>query len=211
MRTLAERTPPAWAVEALRNPALLLLDHLQCEMKAASTALSLISKNPNVPGLVEPMVSVAKEELSHYAMIHALVQRRGYRPEPITVSPYMSEMLRRASIGPHRPFLDRLLLSALVEARSCERFRLLCEASEDAELRELFDGLVASEAGHFNLYQELAEKNFPAKEVDKRFAALSKMESELLAELLPGPQLHSGWRGLTENHPRGDFSSVRMS
>lgn len=165
-------------------------------MKAASTALSLISKNPGVAGLVEPMVNVAKEELSHYGMIHALVERRGFRPEPITASPYMSEMLRRASVGPHKPFLDRLLLSALVEARSCERFRLLADATPDAELRELFDGLVASEAGHFNLYQELAEKHFPQKEVDRRFAVLSKMESALLGELPPGPALHSGWKKL---------------
>lgn len=198
MRTLVERTPPEWAREALRDPTLLLLDHLQCEMKAASTALSLISKNPNVPGLVEPMIEVAKEELSHYAMIHDIVARRGGKPEPITASPYMSEMRRRASVGPHKPFLDRLLLSALVEARSCERFRLLAEAAADEELRALFDGLVSSEAGHFNLYQELAERHFPQKEVDRRFATLSRMESELLGELAPSPALHSGWKGLID-------------
>lgn len=198
MKPLKKRTPVAWARQALEKPNLLLLDHLQCEMKATSTALSLISKNPDRAELVEPMLQVAQEELSHYQLIHQLVNRRGYRPEPIMPSPYMTIMLKRASLGPHKPFLDKLLIAGLVEARSCERFRLLSETSEDPELKKLFDDLVGPEAQHFNLYVDLAKKFFPEKEVQKRFEALSDLESSVLSEIEPSSALHSGWSGLTD-------------
>jgi tRNA-(ms[2]io[6]A)-hydroxylase len=196
MNLLCQPTPAAWVTHALQDPGSLLLDQLQCEMKAATTALSLIAKNPRVVALVAPMLQVAREELDHYARIHSLLALRGLVPEPVTPSPYMSEMRRRAAIGPHEPLLDRLLLSALVETRSCERFHLLSGAAEDPALRALHAELVGSEAGHAALYVRLAKDLFRAREVDRRLAVLAGIESAILAELPPGAALHSGWRGL---------------
>src|SRR5688500_12370473 len=152
MNLLRLSTPASWVTHALRDPGLLLLDQLQCEMKAATTALSLIAKNPHVAALVPPMLRVAREEMDHYATIHELLVTRALGPEPVTPSPYVSEMRRRSAVGPHEPLLDRLLLSALVETRSCERFRLLSVRADEPGLRTLFAGLVGSEAGHAALY-----------------------------------------------------------
>jgi tRNA-(ms[2]io[6]A)-hydroxylase len=134
--------------------------------------------------------------MDHYARIHELVSRRGLRPEPVTPSPYMTEMRRRAAVGPHEPLLDRLLLSALVEARSCERFRLLSTGAEDGELRQLFADLVGSEAGHSALYVRLAKDLYRPKDAERRLSVLSVIESEVLSDLLAGVALHSGWRDL---------------
>ena len=167
--------------------------------------VGLISKNPQLPNLTPPMLRVAGEELAHYGLIHELVVRRGWRPEHITPSPYMGELLRRASrerggrfYGKDRPrpLLDRLLIAALVEARSCERFRLLARRAKDGELARLFSDLVGSEAAHFGLYIDLAKEFFPAKEVARRLAALSALESKVLGDLPPGPSIHSGWKFL---------------
>ncbi len=198
MKPLEKRTPKAWAQLVLQDPGYLLLDHLQCEMKAATTALSLISKNSERAELIAPMLQVAQEELAHYGLIHQIVVRRGYQPEPIMPSPYMSEMLKRSSKTPHKPFLDRLLIAALVEARSCERFRLLSETTDDEELRHLFDELVGPEASHFNLYLDLAKKFYAEKEVMRRFEQLSALESQVLSELPADGALHSGWKNLEE-------------
>ncbi len=196
MKTLYQRTPDGWARAALQNVELLLLDHLQCEMKATSTALMLVSKNPHLHDLVPPMLEVAREEMEHYGLIHQLVVRRGIHPYPIKPSPYMVMVLKSAALGPHKPLLDRLVVGALVEARSCERFRLLERETEDAELKKLFADLVGPEAQHFNLYMDLAGRFFPEKEVDRRFEQLSKIESKVLSELPSAPALHSGWQDL---------------
>jgi tRNA-(ms[2]io[6]A)-hydroxylase len=208
MKPLVVATPAGWAERALRDPGALLLDQLQCEMKATTIALSLIAKNPQLPALVAPMIEVAGEELSHYRMIHELVMRRGCRPEPVTPSPYMSEMRWRAGQGPHHALLDRLLLSALVEARSCERFHLLAHATGDGELSTLFHGLIAAEARHHALYVDLAEGLYPHKQVHRRLAALAVVESTILSELPCGSMLHSGWRDLVPVAAAGPLDRV---
>jgi tRNA-(ms[2]io[6]A)-hydroxylase len=196
MNIIDQPTPRAWAEVALRTPGSLLLDHLQCEMKAATVAQSLVSKNPHLEELVRPLIGVATEELAHYRQIHELVFRRGVKPEPIMPSPYMQEVRRRAGQDRVEPLLDRLLVAALVEARSCERFHVLASAGADAELQGLFADLVAAEAKHAALYVNLARKLFADAAVDHRLGLLARVESRVLAELSPGPALHSGWRGL---------------
>ena len=135
MRILESATPSDWVEQVLEQPGLLLLDHLQCEMKAATVAQSLVTKNPHLDVLVRPLIDLAHEELAHYRLIHELVTRRGVRPEPITPSPYMQELRHRAGRGRHEPLLDRLIVAALVEARSCERFHLLASESDRKSTR----------------------------------------------------------------------------
>ena len=193
MGPLNTPTPPLWADHVLRQPRVLLLDHLQCEMKAATTALSLVAKNPGRVELVEPLLEVAEEELEHYRLLHELARRRGYQPEPITPSPYMSTLRRRAGAMPHQPLLDRLLIAALVEARSCERFRLLADRGQDSELGALLRELVGAEARHFGLYVELARRLYGDRLTSSRLSALAILESEILANLPVSGALHSGW------------------
>lgn len=196
MKPLVTATPSAWTSHALRDPAALLLDQLQCEMKATTIALSVIAKNAQIPQLVAPMLEIAHEEMAHYRLVHELAVRRGWHPEPITGSPYMSELRRRAGQGPHHALLDRLLLSALIEVRSCERFHLLARAAADPELGALFQGLVAAEARHCTRYVELAEQLYPPRMAQARLATLAELESTILSELPPTSRMHSGWQGL---------------
>jgi tRNA-(ms[2]io[6]A)-hydroxylase len=196
MRILESDTPDEWVEQALEHPGPLLLDHLQCEMKAATVAQSLITKNPNLGMLVRPLIDLAHEELAHYRLIHELVTRRGVSPEPIAPSPYMQELRGRAGRGRIEPLLDRLLEAALVEARSCERFHLLASAARDGEIADLFRDLVASEARHAHLYVDLSRKLFDPGRASERLTELARIESDVLAHLPPGTALHSGWHGL---------------
>ncbi|MFO0981091.1 MAG: tRNA isopentenyl-2-thiomethyl-A-37 hydroxylase MiaE [Planctomycetota bacterium] len=197
MRLLHAATPPAWARHALLSPGTLLLDHLHCEMKAASVALSLVSKNPDVGELVSAMLDLAEEELAHYRQIHAVMRRRGIRPEPITPSAYMRQL--RAEVGRARgePLLDRLIIAALIEARSCERFQILSAATAgDQELSALFRELMIAEARHTTAYADLARRLFGEDALRHRLCPIAAIESAVLARLAPGPRVHSGWLGL---------------
>jgi tRNA-(ms[2]io[6]A)-hydroxylase len=162
-------------------------------MKAATTALSLVAKNPGCTELVGPLLEVAEEELAHYRLLHDLAIRRGYRPEPITPSPYMSTLRARAGATPHEPLLDRLLIAALVEARSCERFRLLADHGLDPELGSLLRELVGAEARHHGLYVDLARRLYDSRLIQRRLTDLAVIESEILANLPVAGALHSGW------------------
>lgn len=196
MRLIEHATPKDWCAYALANPGALLLDHLHCEMKAATVALSLVSKNPHIGELVAPLIHLAEEELAHYRAIHEVLLRRRIHPEPISTSPYMRELRQRAGEGRGQPLLDRLLVAALIEARSCERFQLLIGATEhDPELSRLFQELMASEARHTSVYVDLAKRLFGSEAVERRLAPLAKIESRLMAELPPASLLHSGWNG----------------
>jgi tRNA-(ms[2]io[6]A)-hydroxylase len=188
---LASETDADWTRRALAGIDEVLLDHAHAEKKAASGALTLIFRYPDRPQLLAPLSALAREELEHFERVLAQLERRGVDYGRQRPSPYAG-LLQGAvrSFEPAR-LLDTLLVSALIEARSCERFGLLAEAVDDPELAALYRGLLASEARHHALYVELAERVQGRPEVRERLAELAEHEAQVVAEAPPWPRLHT--------------------
>lgn len=190
MLSLASSTGPEWVARVETALPELLLDHAHLERKAAATALHLLGQYPHHRFLQEPLAEVAREELAHFELLLRVLGQRGIPFRPQSPSPYMRSLLAlRRPREPER-LVDRLLCCALVEARSCERFRLLSAALEDAELAALYGGLLASEARHHGLYLELAGRLAPAEEVRARLRDLSRAEAAILREAPARVRMH---------------------
>ena len=175
----------------LEEQAALLVDHAHCEKKAAGTALNLIFRYPQHGFLHAPLSRLAREELSHFEQVLRLLASRGLRFGAQRPSAYAGRL--RRSIRTHEParLLDTLLCCALIEARSCERFQLLSEATSDAELRSFYAGLLACEARHQGIYVALACELVPAGEGRARLAELAHEEARVLASVPPLPRMHA--------------------
>jgi tRNA-(ms[2]io[6]A)-hydroxylase len=194
---LTYRTPPEWAAQVLQAPLALLNDHAYLEKKAAGNALELLNRwpEPNPPEhWVEKMTAIARDEVEHLALVTRLLARRGGRLDRFHKNPYanaLRDLVRRGE-GPLET-LDRLMVSGLIEARSCERFALLAEHCPDAELARIYGGLWASERGHYLTFLDLASKMLgqPAV-VEQRWAEMLAAEAEIIAQQPPGPRMHSG-------------------
>ncbi|MGM0692241.1 MAG: tRNA-(ms[2]io[6]A)-hydroxylase [Pseudomonadota bacterium] len=183
-------TPDAWVDWALANPELLLIDHAQCEKKAASTAMSLLYRYVDQPLLLTKMSQLAREELLHFEQVVKLMEARGIVYRHITASRY-AEGLRRHVRGqePER-LVDILIIGALIEARSCERFACLIPHLDD-ELAKFYRSLVKSEGRHFEDYLMLAHRLAPAS-IDARIAFFSDREAELVTMPDTAFRFHSG-------------------
>jgi len=190
-------TPPAWAAVALARPLELLNDHAHLEKKAATNALELLNRwpEPRAPeNWVTAMTAVARDEVEHLATVSRLLARRGGRLTRQHANPYASELHKLVRKGRGKEeLIDRLMISALIEARSCERFKLLGEAvKDDAELRKLYRGLWASEHGHYRTFIQLAEQILPQEVVSARWDQMLDAEATLIARQAPGPRMHGG-------------------
>jgi len=191
---LAWETPPEWAAQVLARPLDLLADHAQCELGAAAAAQTLIARYPDRTGVVERMSALAIEELRHFRRAHRLLLERGGRLPNPTPNPYAEGLLRSAR-GSENPLLDRLLVAALIERRSLERFELLAGAAAGAgepELGELYAELGPSEAGHGRLFVELAREVAPATAVEGRLGHWVRLEGRLIRGLNFDFRIHSG-------------------
>lgn len=189
-------TPPEWALRVLEAPLALLNDHAWLEKKAASNALELLNRwpEPNPPeNWVAAMTAVARDEVEHLAVVVRLLARRGGRLTRSHENPYASELRRLVRTG-HGPeeLMDRLMISALIEARSCERFYLLALESKDKELAKLYRGLYASEAGHYRLFLDLAHSLPNARAVKARWGEMLDAEARIMARQPARPTMHSG-------------------
>ena len=191
---LTAPTPPAWVEAACTQWRELLVDHANCEKKAASTALSIVFAYPEDVELTSAMSRLAREELHHFEQVQSLMRTLGV---PFTrQKPGRYGASLRASLRTFEPArkLDLLLTGALIEARSCERFRLLAPAlaTEQMSLSHLYSQLARSEARHFELYLQLAQARDPHGEYKDRLEALAGVEGALATD--PDPQLrfHSG-------------------
>jgi tRNA 2-(methylsulfanyl)-N6-isopentenyladenosine37 hydroxylase len=195
----------------LTDPIALLADHAFLEKKAALNALQLLERWPQewVPGWVETMTSVARDEAAHLAQVTRLLLRRGGRLGRTHKNPYanaLRDLVRKGESIPEA--VDRLFVSALIEARSCERFSVLAQAAEDPELAALYKALFSSEFGHYKIFLRLANKierhnrvrahrpNGPlcAAENESRWQEMLQAEARIIAEQEPGPRIHSGVR-----------------
>lgn len=189
MRILRSRTDPRWIEIALRDLDATLADHAHCEKKAAASAIKLVGDHPERPGLVRSMARLAQEELHHFLAVLAELARRGATLPPDRGDPYAQELFRLVRGGPHR-LLDRLLVGALIEARSCERLALLGEALPPGALRDLYVRLAQSEAGHERLFVELAAEHGGVTDARERLAALASAEAQIVAGLPLLPRIH---------------------
>lgn len=194
---LLYRTPPDWASRVLARPLDLLNDHAHLEKKAAANALELLNRwpEPSPPeNWVAAMTAVARDEVEHLAVVCRLLARRGGKLTKSHANPYASELhkLVRKGLGPAE-LVDRLMISSLIEARSCERFNLLAHAcDDDRELKKLYQGLWASEHGHYRTFIQLAEEIQPTDVVQKRWREMLSAESKIIQSQADGPRMHSG-------------------
>jgi tRNA 2-(methylsulfanyl)-N6-isopentenyladenosine37 hydroxylase len=196
---LHSRTPLEWGRAVLAEPVSLLIDHAFLEKKAANNAMELMTRWPGewLTGWVETMTSVARDEAAHLAQVVRLLARRGGRLERTHKNAYANELrlLVRKGQQPGE-VLDRLFVSALIEARSCERFAVLAavsaEGERDAELAAFYHALYASELGHYKVFLQLAYKVSAKDVVDARWQQMLASEAQILARQEPGPRIHSG-------------------
>jgi tRNA-(ms[2]io[6]A)-hydroxylase len=178
-------TDPRWVNIAEKNIDEILIDHAHCELKAASTANSLIMSFPEYSDLVTEMVALVKEEMSHFKMVHERLLKRGIKLGYDRKDLYVNNLLKFFPKGGSRTtqLVHRLLYAALIEARSCERFRLLSENIQDKDLAKFYRDLMASEANHYTLFLNFARTFGERKEVDKKWNDLLEYEAELMKNL----------------------------
>lgn len=194
MLHLRSTTSPAWLRRARAHLDEILLDHAHCEKKAAGAAIKLLFSYPHHRFLQEPVADLAREELDHFQQVLGLLDRRGIHYRTLKPAPYGSvlhEGIRRDE--PER-LVDVLLISALIEARSCERFQILTEglAETDPELAALYGSLLASEARHHRLYLDLAARLVDRGRLAARLDELSRVEAEIIAKPCDRVRLHAG-------------------
>ena len=185
-------TDPRWAKIAETNLEEILIDHAYCEQKAASTAISLIVSFPEYPELVSQMSELAQEEMSHFKMVHDLMQERNIELGKERKDEYVGKVIKFFPKGGSRStqLVHRLLVAGLIEARSCERFRLLSEKLSDKRIANFYKKLMISEANHYTLFLKLARKYGDRQEVDQKWKALLAYEADVMKELSKSETIH---------------------
>lgn len=175
-------TDPRWVNIVESNIDEILTDHAWCEQKAATNALSLIINNPNYPELVSALLTIVKEEVEHFEMVHNLILARGKTLGIERRDSYVNELYKFMQKGGSRKssLVDRLLFSAMIEARSCERFRVLSENIKDVELAKFYRELMISEAGHYTTFLGFARKYGDDIDVDKRWKDWLEYEASII-------------------------------
>lgn len=185
-------TDPRWVNIVEKNIEEILTDHAYCEQKAASTAISLIIGFPNKSELVKEMVALAREEMGHFNMVHDKIIERGYTLGRERKDQYVIELMKFFPKGGSKDthLVHKLLYAALIEARSCERFRLLSEELTDPELATFYRNLMVSEANHYTLFLGFARKYGNREEVDKKWQDLLDYEAQIMVQLGTHQTIH---------------------
>jgi len=184
-------TPTAWVSAACANQDLLLIDHANCEKKAAATALNLMFQyGDRDAGLQESMSRLAREELRHFEQVSRLMRKRGIANRPLSAARYAAGLRGHVRKREPQRLLDLLIIGAFIEARSCERFHAL-EGSLDAELSTFYVGLAAAESRHFGLYLGMARQRGGAS-AETRIGEIAELEAELINQPDRQFRFHSG-------------------
>jgi tRNA-(ms[2]io[6]A)-hydroxylase len=178
-------TDPRWVNIVEKNIEQILIDHAYCEQKAASTAISLIVSFPEYTDLVKEMIALANEEMSHFEMVYDKILENGWTLGRDRKDDYVISLIKFFPKGGSRTtqLVHRLLYAALIEARSCERFRLLSEELEDKKLANFYRKLMISEAGHYTMFLNFARQYGDRKEVDEKWQQLLDYEAEIMKDL----------------------------
>jgi tRNA 2-(methylsulfanyl)-N6-isopentenyladenosine37 hydroxylase len=185
-------TDPRWVNIVEKNIEEILTDHAFCEQKATSTAISLIVSFPEYTELVQEMTALVKEEMSHFKMVHDIIIKHGWVLGRDRKDDYVLQLLKFFPKGGSRTtqLVHRLLYAALIEARSCERFRLLSEELIDKELAKFYRSLMASEANHYTMFLGFARQYGNQKEVDIKWQQLLEYEATIMKNLGKSETVH---------------------
>lgn len=185
MLNLKLPTDPRWVDAALDNIEQILVDHAYCEQKAASSCISLIVQFPEKEKLVEVLTPVVAEEWEHFERVLAELKARGFKLGKQRVDEYVVQLVKNERKGGaiERQLMDKLLINALIEARSCERFKLLSKNIGDEGLSKFYHELMISEAGHYRNFLDLAKEYMPSDIVDSRWKELLDIEAEIIRGL----------------------------
>ncbi|MBO0592558.1 tRNA-(ms[2]io[6]A)-hydroxylase [Cellulophaga sp. E16_2] len=185
-------TDPRWVNIVEKNIDEILTDHAYCEQKAAATAISLIVSFPEYTELVQEMVALVREEMGHFKMVHDRIIDRGQILGRDRKDEYVLQLIKFFPKGGSRTtqLVHRLLYAALIEARSCERFRLLSEELEDKELANFYHKLMISEAGHYTMFLKFARQYGDRTEVNQKWEDLLAHEANIMKDLSKGESIH---------------------
>jgi tRNA 2-(methylsulfanyl)-N6-isopentenyladenosine37 hydroxylase len=186
-------TDPRWINIAEKNIRDILVDHAYCEQKAASSCISLIVLFPEKEKLVELLTQVVAEEWGHFERVLAELKKRGYTLDRQRKDEYVEKLLQAVRKGGNRDqqLLEMLLINALIEARSCERFKILWKNIPDPELSQFYYELMVAEAGHYKNFLQLAKEYVPEEKVMKRWHELLEQEAEIVKGLeVRGDRIH---------------------
>ena len=187
---LVSATPEGWAQYVVQDFQKFMQDHAACEQKAAALAMSFVAKYPDRQALIDPMVSLAREELEHFAQVWRLMRKQG-----VTLSTehekdeYINKILKALRHGREERLLDRLIMSGLVEARGYERFGLIADELE-GDMQTFYRNLALSEAGHYKIFIKLAKHYFTDEQVEESIERIAKIESEAMLSVPFGYRLH---------------------
>lgn len=185
-------TDPRWANIAESNLEEILTDHAWCEQKAATNAIYLVTNNSEHMEVVEKMLEIAAEELEHFRQVVAIIKQRGYTLGRERKDDYVNQLLKfaRKDLSRNTSFVDRLLFSAMIEARSCERFKVLSRNLKDPELAKFYYDLMVSEATHYTAFLGLARKYAEDVDVEKRWAEWLEYEGQLIQSYGKSEAIH---------------------
>ena len=185
-------TDPRWVNIVEKNIEEILTDHAYCEQKATSTAISLIVTFPEYTELVQEMVALVKEEISHFKMVHDRILKKGWVLGRYRKDDYVIQLQQFFPKGGNRTtqLVHRLLYAALIEARSCERFRLLSEQLQDKDLAEFYRNLMVSEANHYTMFLGFARQYGDRKVVDEKWQQLLEYEAQIMKDLGKKEAIH---------------------
>jgi tRNA-(ms[2]io[6]A)-hydroxylase len=182
MLGLKLKTDPRWVTIVESNIEEILTDHAWCEQKAATNVITMITYNSEHPDLVTELLKIAKEEIEHFQLVFDIIKERKLTLGRERKDHYVNELFKFLKKDGSRndAFIDRLLFSAMIEARSCERFKVLSQNIQDKELANFYRELMISEAGHYTTFLGFARKYTEKVDVDKRWAEWLEFEGELI-------------------------------
>jgi tRNA-(ms[2]io[6]A)-hydroxylase len=187
-------TDPRWVNIVQKNIEEILTDHAWCEQKAATNAITIVTVNNEYPDLVTDMLALAKEELEHFEMVHEIIKKRGLKLGSERKDKYVGELvqyMKQSANGSRESGLvERLLFSAMIEARSCERFKVLSENIQDEELAKFYRELMESEAGHYTTFITYARKYGKGIDVEKRWREWLEFEAGVIAKYGKSETIH---------------------
>ncbi|MFW2439720.1 MAG: tRNA-(ms[2]io[6]A)-hydroxylase [Arenicellales bacterium] len=187
---LASTTDPDWVQVILENFDDFLIDHASCERKAMAYAMSVIVKYPDRTEIIPDLLQVAQDELDHFRDVLELMEQRGLQMVPDEPDPYVNQLIKICRHGRDERLLDRLLVASVIETRGAERFRIIAESLEDAELSEFYRDLWATEARHGDVFKKMALHYFSEAEIEQRNQEIIEAEAEILAGLEWRASLH---------------------